>query len=864
MNRMLSRMITPGIHPFWFWNTAMDEVRIGTQLLALAAGGCRGALIHPRQGYPGAYLSARWRELVAYACREGAALGLEIGACDEFPYPSGNAGGLAGLGHPERWATDLEQRIHECDGGPVAWDLPAGAVLDCAAFPLAGNVDWTARRDLLGDVGVAFRQETYRESDRDLSAYNGRRFFACDPAPRLETTLPAGRWLLVASVQTVGLHHKYVGPWADTLDADAMGAVISVTCGRYDGIPLRALFVDEIEAARWSRHLPGWFRDCCGEDLAPLLPALLRADHPRASEVRATLAAIRDEHFRSAFLTPLRAWCRSHDVRLCEERPLHRLADAEADVPGCDPGHTRVGAPRIDLFGSELRRNARAAAAAAKGGPALCECGHSLGWGGTLEDLRAIADNLVLNGITHLIPHAAFASTAALRKHDAPPSFFTQQAWWPQHRLLAQRVELILRTFAGTTPEVELLIPTGTAEAIQHELVERGYGWSFADDAPACELATLPAPRRAPWSDQRLIHRMIRSGTINGTGRSVALLVNNSRAEALVRLPTGWTPLALDGAAPVQRGDGWLLEPAQSLLAVTDAAPARAVPHVDLPWPTTWTVQAPGGNLLRLGRWDLTIGKVTASITHFPLSEQLIRTGMAVVPHINPGFGTPTAVSLPPLRCVYQTTFRREHAVPLRLLMEPETLIDREWSLRVNDGPALGTADFTPTTGLPDETLGIDVAPWLLMGGNRITIEVTAARPDGGLRNPIYLHGDVAALPGRRLVAPLTSAAFGDLDGAGLPYACGTVEWEAPVDLPVAPATALVALRLPHLTVDAYEVALDDGPWQAVPWAPRRVLLPPWSNGAHRLRVRQHLALARCFHAETWDAAGHRTGAVAE
>ncbi|MBN8527246.1 MAG: hypothetical protein J0M02_18085, partial [Planctomycetes bacterium] len=73
---------------------------------------------------------------------------------------------------------------------------------------------------------------------------------------------------------------------------------------------------------------------------------------------------------------------------------------------------------------------------------------------------------------------------------------------------------------------------------------------------------------------------------------------------------------------------------------------------------------------------------------------------------------------------------------------------------------------------------------------------------------------------------------------------------------------ALCALRLPALAVDAYEVALDDGPWQAVAWAPRRALLPPWRAGRHVLRVRQHLPLSRCFHAEGWDAATHRTVAV--
>jgi prepilin-type N-terminal cleavage/methylation domain-containing protein len=854
-------MLPAGLIPFWFWNTAMDATRIRRQLDAFVAGGCVGAFIHPRQGYPGAYLSAAWRELVALACREGAARGLAIGVCDEFPYPSGNAGGLPVLGHPERWTTELIQRERETTGGAVQWELPAGAVLACAAYPLSdAGVEWSARRDLLADVGVVFRQETYRESERDLSAYNGRRYFACDPAPRLDVTLPPGRWLLTAAVQVVPLHRKYVGMAADTLDAEAMGAVLAVTLPGYEGLPLRALFVDEIEPAAWSRHLPGWYRERTGEDLAPLLPALDRADHPRAAEVRAILTAIRRERFAAAFLTPLRTWCRTHDVTLCEERPLHRLDECGADIPGCDPGHTRVGAARHDLLGADLRRNARGAAAAAKGGPALCEFGHSLAWGATLEDLRALTDGLQLHGITHLIAHAAFASTAALRKHDAAPSYFTQQAWWPLHRLLAARVACIQRAFAGTLPEHELAVPPGTSEADQHRLMAGGWEWTFADDAAPLDLTALPAPRHAPWTTAPQVERVIR----HGGGRSVALLTNGGRGTARVTLPAGWMPLALDGAAPQAVDGGWLLEPAQAMLAAAvDQAKAggqaaAAVPHVAVAWPARWQVQAPAGNLLRLGEWALTIAGRTATTTHFPLSEQLRRTGLALVPSVDPGFGSPMRLSLAPTECVYETTFTVREMVSLRLLLEPETLVDAQWSLQLNDGPRWGAADLTPAAGLPDEALGCEVTPWLRLGVNRLTLRCTTARLDGGLRNPLYLHGACAVWAGTEVSAPVSEAAWGDLAAAGLPTACGVVEWQADVTLPAAPAGDLVALSLPALTVDAYEVALDDGPWQAVPWAPRRLLVPPWKPGVHRLRVRQHLPPGRCFHAEGWDAAAHR------
>lgn len=853
-------MLPSGLFPFWFWNTAMDAERIRAQLDAFAAGGCSGALIHPRQGYPGAYLSARWRELVGLACREGATRGLAIGACDEFPYPSGNAGGLPVLGRPERWATELVHREFVAEGGPVTWDLPAGAVLACAAFPLTtAGVTWSTRRDLAGDVGVRFRQETYREAERDLSAYNGRRYFACDPAPCLETVLPPGRWLLTAAVQTVALHRKYVGAAADTLDAEAMGAVLAATLPGYEGIPLRALFVDEIEPAAWSRHLPGWFREATGEDLAPLLPALVRADHPRAAEVRSALDAIRRARFAAAFLVPLRAWCRTHGATLCEERGLHRLDDAGADIPGCDPGHTRAGAARHDLLGTELRRNARAAAAAARGGPALCEFGHSLGWGATLEDLRLLADGLQLHGITHLIAHAAFASTAALRKHDAPPSFFIQQPWWHLHRRLAERVALIQGAFAGTRAEPEVIVPPGTSEDDQHRLMAGGWEWTFADDSAPIDPKQLPTPRHAPWWDVPGVERTVRCGPSG----EVALLVNHGRVAAVVRLPAGWRPLALDGAAPEAVGDGWRLEPAQALLAACGSLPlpdGAAVPHVRPAWPARWTITAPAGNLLRLGAWTLEIAGRTAETRHFPLSEQLRRTGLAIVPDLDPGFGTPARLALAPTTCTYRTRFTLCAPLPLALLREPEALVDPGWSIQVNDGPLLGGADgWTPAAGLPGEALGRDITPWLRTGENEITVRCTTARPDGGLRDPLYLHGAGAVWEGNVIGTPVTEAPWGDLAASGLPTAAGTVEWSADLDLPASPPGPLIALALPELPPDACEAALDDGPWQAVAWAPRRMLLPPWTPGRHRLRIRQHLPPGRCFHGEGWDLGGHRT-----
>ena len=130
------------------------------------------------------------------------------------------------------------------------------------------------------------------------------------------------------------------------------------------------------------------------------------------------------------------------------------------DIPGCEPGHTKAGAP-LDLLGPHLRQNAKATASAAyfygKEG-SLDECYHSLGWSGTLQDAKLMADGQLLAGITYLVPHGFFYSTHALRKHDAPPTFFFQAPYWPLFGKLAEHVDRIGRLFDGTHIDAEILV----------------------------------------------------------------------------------------------------------------------------------------------------------------------------------------------------------------------------------------------------------------------------------------------------------------------------------------------------------------------------------------------------------------------
>jgi len=657
----------------------MTPARIEAQVAELKQQGCDGAVISPRQGYPGAYLGPDWFDSLRMACETLAAAGLAPSLADEFPYPSGQAGGLVTLGHPEWGATALKQEVWETRAGQFRRDLPAGAVLNITAVPLTSRSrpDWSQAIDLSGAVGVRYTLDTFRETERDLSAYNGRRSFAAEPVPVIDTVLPAGWWRVIASVQIAQRGHKYVGTGADTLDAEAMNAFFRLThdrlarqLGEPVGRTLAALFVDEIQAASWSRHLPGLWREATGEDLLPHLPALICDDFPGAEEMRAKMDDLRLRRFQEVFLGPLRDWCRHQEVTLVEERPLTRLSETAAvDIPGGDPGHVRVGAKRHDLLGGRHRHNIRATVSAAfwynKQG-ALCEVAHSLGWGATLEDLRWLCDNLLLHGITHVLPHAAFASTAGLRKHDAPPSWFFQQSWWPYHHLLAERIRKLNHWLSNTRPEIDLLIidptPHGATRAdldaledLQHRLMaerhefllvdtdilERGElvngAWRFRGlSVTTIILPPHPAPRKElPALLQKLETAGIRimdekiealppantewhvegeaSGQAHATfrtrsdGRKLSFWVNNARQPVTIYPPPGWRPETLPGdLLPAHDAGGWEVSPAQALLWTADATvPPPEVSIVKVEWPEAWAVTRDRENLYLMNQWEV-------------------------------------------------------------------------------------------------------------------------------------------------------------------------------------------------------------------------------------------------------------------
>lgn len=489
-----------GFYPFWFWNDDLKKDEIKWQIKEMADKGIKGFYIHPRQGLKQPYISNNFFEMVDTAIKEAEKYGLVVNLYDEYPYPSGIAGGEVIAGEPRFKATRLWQKSYQVTGGKIRLEFPGGKVLSVKAFPLQnGDFLWKQEIDLRDSVGMVLRENSYIETG--LTAYNQKRYFASDPVQVLEADLPVGEYKICVSLQIEINDYKYWNNYVDVLDGEAIDKFINYTHERYwekygsmFGDRILTIFTDEIHP-EWSAKIPVKFEKEYGYSLIDNLPALYEKTHPDHLKVKYDFYHLKYKIFCSSFEEKISTWCNNHRLLYAGEKPSLRQAQLKyMDVPGCDLGHIKAG-DNMNFLQGDIRSNAKATASAAyfyeKQG-SLCECFHSIGWSANLQDAKIITEELLLLGIDYLVPHGFFYSTHNLKKHDAPPSFFFQMPYWPLFSKLTERINNISHYLENTYLDTEVLVIEPSAgipekedlniyENIQKVLMENHIGFHIVD-----------------------------------------------------------------------------------------------------------------------------------------------------------------------------------------------------------------------------------------------------------------------------------------------------------------------------------------------------------------------------------------------
>ncbi len=441
------------MQPWWFWNGAMEPQMMLRQIAEMDEAGCGGFYVTPRQGMGVPYLSAQYWERFRLAADEADARGMLVGIMDDFPYPSGMAGGAATWADPGLIRTEL--RVDEFEGdGPedVRRLLGTGEVIRAWAWPVRdGETDWAAGRELRGQIGVAHTRSglTWGKS---LTEYSYARFVDYSPQNELRWSTPGGRWRVMVFTVDRCRSFKYFGEFLDTFNPEAVANFLRLTLGEHEvglGTPLgeriRSVFTDETQGGSWTVELPRIFKERCGYDLPDRLPALVDDSFPDAPRVRYDYLSTLHELFMRAYHEQYAVECEGRGLLYTTEVPMLRNADeAVAHIPGVDHAHERIGedlphgwAARKLTYSRHWPRF-KSSIAAQQGRPRVAvEAFHSLGWGVRLADLKALIDRMAALGVNLVALHGFYYTAAGLAKYDAAPSEFYQHPWWRHFRALA-------------------------------------------------------------------------------------------------------------------------------------------------------------------------------------------------------------------------------------------------------------------------------------------------------------------------------------------------------------------------------------------------------------------------------------------
>lgn len=498
------------IHPFWFWNGRMDDSEIIRQIQEMADKGIGGFMICARQGLDIPYLSEDWFAKVKTAVEAAKSAGLQVWLYDEFPYPSGMAGGEVTLGLPEAVQRLLVHRTACVHGGErIRMELPWARILYANAVPIRtdGSRDWTAAADLRERIGSIQPHQLYQETG--LTSYNRKRFFTYNTSFRLDWQAPPGLWEIIVFMEEELHDFKYYGSLSDPCQEEAVARFIALTHERYAatlgeefGATVKGMFTDEIAPLGqlpWSTGLPERYRKECGRELPPLLPALLYGDFPDAAAIRYQYFQTLHLMLRESYHRTIGRWCHDAGLQYAAEVPSFRMAgQLFSHVPGGDSAHEKTGVPLQEILKNDaasFRTNPKMISSLARQMSrerSLIECFHSVGWSMTLQDAKWMLDRLAALGTNFFNFHAFFYTIGGLTKHDAPPSQFLQNPYWPYFRQLgdyAGRLAYLMGTGEACI-RVAILDPVTSLWSLMGNPLHR-FSFGGKDHEEASRLARL-------------------------------------------------------------------------------------------------------------------------------------------------------------------------------------------------------------------------------------------------------------------------------------------------------------------------------------------------------------------------------------
>jgi hypothetical protein len=528
--------------PFWFWNDRLEESEILRQIADFEAHGVHGFVLHPRVGLPRdtGWMSERLLGFMRAAIEEAARRRMTVFLYDEGMYPSGSSSGQVVAADPHFRCRGLDHRLLEGDGGPALGDEESLVAV-------------VARRD--GRRLVVF--------DRPVDAVIRGLHYVEDDPPRSPGPDDPSR---------PGSPRKDppedAPPAADLLNPDAVACFIRLVYDRYAeafgshfGRTIPAIFTDEpallgrlrekMPLAPGTTGILAHVSAHLGYDFTPHLPALFFDGEPETARHRRDWQRAVRARLETTYYTPLHRWCEAHGVALAGHpaEPDDIGALRHFQIPGQDVVWRQVLAGTPSALEGPQSTQAKCSSSAAlhlgrrRNANEFCGAfGHQL----TFDEMKWLADWLLVRGVSLLIPHAFYYSVRGPRIDERPPDVGPHSPWWPGFRAFADYAARLggMNSEGRHVCEVAVLgladeLPWRAAKALFESQVDFNYLearhlWEDATvDAGGVHLAGMR-------------YRVLVLDGVEPPPKASAALTTLQRAGRLVRWPE-------DGLAAVER-----------------------------------------------------------------------------------------------------------------------------------------------------------------------------------------------------------------------------------------------------------------------------------------------------------------------
>ncbi|MNH99695.1 hypothetical protein D3C73_524740 [compost metagenome] len=489
------------IHPFWFWNGEMEDEQIRLQIGEMADKGVGGFFICARQGLKIPYLSDNWFAKVKVAVEAAKEYGLNAWLYDEYPYPSGIAGGEVTLEHPDAKHYTLVHRTERTSGGQqLSLELPWARILYAKAVPIStsGERRWQDAVDIRSSIGNYQADPVFQKAG--LTAYNQKRFFTYRTIQKLDWHVPEGEWDVLVIQEEEIEDFKYYGTFVDPCNREAMSTFIRLThekyakhLSEYFGTTIKGMFTDEIGLLGdipWSPQLEKFFLERNGYELRDHLHALLYTDGEGTAKVRYDYYQAIHHLLLDSYHKQVHDWCEEHGLEYVTEVPsVRHTTQMYSHVPGGDTGHEKLGRSLdwiLDKAAVDFRYNAKMVSSIArqlKRPRNLIECFHSVGWSMTLQDAKWMIDRLGALGTNFFNFHAFFYTLDGLTKHDAPPSQFLQNPYWQHFRQLGDYTGRMSYVMSSGEADISIALLQPTTSLWAH-MGNPFHGFSYGGSDP--------------------------------------------------------------------------------------------------------------------------------------------------------------------------------------------------------------------------------------------------------------------------------------------------------------------------------------------------------------------------------------------